>query len=450
MEVFMRPKTKDSQGMLFTSKLEQIIDTEHSLCKLASVIEWDQFDKAFGKLYDPGFGRPAKSTRLMVGIHYLKYTYNLSDESVVERWVENPYWQYFCGEQYFQHQLPIEPTTMTKWRNRIKDEGMENLLEQTVKAGLKTGILKQHQLKRLTADTTVQEKAIAFPTDAKLYQKMRIKLVKKAKEHSVELRQSYERVGKKAFVMHHRYSHAKQFKRGKRQLKKLKTYLGRVTRDIERKIVNNPHLHSEFSKLLDMSERLLSQKRDSKNKLYSLHAPEVHCISKGKAHKRYEFGCKVGLVSPIKNAFIVGALAFEGNPYDGHTLKDSLLQTMGFMGKDKLGDVYVDDGYKNHGCEDIADVHLVKRGWRKLPGSIRRWYSRRSMIEPVIGHCKSDNRLDRNYLRGVDGDKMNAILSACGFNIRKLLRKILFWLLRIIQKLQLPKQSILSMQLAYT
>jgi IS5 family transposase len=414
------------------------------------VIEWDQFDKAFGKLYDPGFGRPAKSTRLMVGIHYLKYTYNLSDESVVERWVENPYWQYFCGEQYFQHQLPIEPTTMTKWRNRIKDEGMENLLEQTVKAGLKTGILKQHQLKRLTADTTVQEKAIAFPTDAKLYQKMRIKLVKKAKEHSVELRQSYERVGKKAFVMHHRYSHAKQFKRGKRQLKKLKTYLGRVTRDIERKIVNNPHLHSEFSKLLDMSERLLSQKRDSKNKLYSLHAPEVHCISKGKAHKRYEFGCKVGLVSPIKNAFIVGALAFEGNPYDGHTLKDSLLQTMGFMGKDKLGDVYVDDGYKNHGCEDIADVHLVKRGWRKLPGSIRRWYSRRSMIEPVIGHCKSDNRLDRNYLRGVDGDKMNAILSACGFNIRKLLRKILFWLLRIIQKLQLPKQSILSMQLAYT
>jgi len=320
----------------------------------------------------------------MVGIHYLKYTYNLSDESVVERWVENPYWQYFCGEQYFQHQLPIEPTTMTKWRNRIKDEGMEKLLEQTVKVGLKTGILKQHQLKRLTADTTVQEKAIAFPTDAKLYQKMRIKLVKKAKEHSVELRQSYERVGKKAFVMHHRYSHAKQFKRGKRQLKKLKTYLGRVTRDIERKIVNNPHLHIEFSKLLDMSERLLSQKRDSKNKLYSLHAPEVHCISKGKAHKRYEFGCKVGLVSPIKNAFIVGALAFEGNPYDGHTLEDSLLQTMGFLGKDKLGDVYVDDGYKNHGCEDIADVHLVKRGWRKLPVSIRRWYSRRSMIEPVI------------------------------------------------------------------
>jgi len=441
MEVFMQPKPKDRQGMLFTSRLEQILNEQHPLCKLAEVIDWPEFDKAFGKLYDPGFGRPAKSTRLMVGLHYLKYIYNLSDEAVVETWAENPYWQYFCGCEYFEHEFPIDPTSMTRWRNRLQEAGMEKLLEQTIKAGLKTGVLKRQQLKRLSVDTTVQEKAIAFPTDARLYQKMRLKLVKKARDCGIELRQSYRRVGKRAFVMHQRYSHARQFKRAGKQLRKLKTYLGRVSRDLQRKVHQRPQLGAEFSELLALTERLLSQRRDSKNKLYSIHAPEVHCISKGKAHKRYEFGCKVGLVSPVKNAFIVGALAFEGSPYDGHTLKDSLSQTKRFFGQAKLGHVYVDAGYRNHGCEDMAEVHLVKRGWRKLPTSIRRWYSRRSMIEPVIGHCKSDNRLGRNYLKGTAGDKNNAILSGCGFNLRKLLRKIVFWLLRIGLRLRLREEK---------
>jgi len=241
------------------------------------------------------------------------------------------------------------------------------LLEQTIRAGLKTGILKQHQLKRLVADTTVQEKAIAFPTDARLYHKMRLKLVKKAQLCDIELRQSYHRVAKRAFVMQHRFSHARHFKKAERQLRRLKTYLGRVTRDIERKISQLPHLHQEFSPLLEMAQRLLSQKRDSKNKLYSIHAPEVNCISKGKAHRKYEFGCKVGLVSAAGNAFIIGAIGFEGNPYDGHTLKACLSQTMRLLNKNRLGDAYVDEGCKGHGCCDIADVHIVRRGWRKLP-----------------------------------------------------------------------------------
>jgi len=334
---------------------------------------------------------------------------------------------------------------MTKWRNRIKDAGAEKLLDQTIRAGLKAGILKQHQLKKLVADTTVQEKAIAFPTDARLYHKMRIKLVKKSQQCGLELRQSYQRVGKRAFCLQHRFSHARQFRKSQKQLRKLKTYLGRVTRDIERRISQNPQLQQEFSELIDMSNRLLSQKRDSKGKLYSIHAPEVQCISKGKAHKRYEFGCKVGLVSVAKNAFIVGALGFEGNPYDGHALRDSLKQVMRLLGRNRLAEVYVDQGCKGHGCSDIADVHIVRRGWRKLPASIRKWYSRRSMIEPVIGHCKFDNRLERNYLKGVEGDKINAILSACGFNIRKLLRKIIFWLLRYTGIWRLSANSDLSL-----
>ena len=441
----MQAKPKDSQPMLFTAKLEQILNEQHPLYELSKTIDWTEFDNSFGKLYDPGFGRPAKPTRLMVGLHYLKYAYNLSDEAVVERWIENPYWQYFCGEQFFQHEFPIDPTSMTRWRNRIKDSGAEKLLEQTIKAGLKTGILKQHQLKRLVADTTVQEKAIAFPTDGRLYHRMRLKLVKKAQQCGVELRQSYHRVAKRAFVMQHRFSHARHFKKSQKQLRKLKTYLGRVTRDIERKISNIPQLHQEFSDLLDMSNRLLSQSKDSKNKLYSLHAPEVNCISKGKAHRKYEFGCKVGLVSAAGNAYIVGSLGFEGNPYDGHTLRDCLYQAMRLLGKKRLDDVYVDDGCKGHNCSDIADVHIVRRGWRKLPASIRKWYSRRSMIEPVIGHCKYDNRLDRNYLKGIEGDRMNAILSGCGFNIRKLLRKIIFWLLRIARIWTLSAESALSL-----
>jgi len=439
----MQPKQKDSQAMLFTSRLEQFLNDQHPLYKLSATLDWSEFDNAFGKLYDPGFGRPAKPTRLMVGLHYLKYTYNLSDEATVRMWIENPYWQYLCGEQYFQHRFPIDPTSMTRWRNRIKDAGMEKLLEQTIIAGLKTGVLKQHQLKKLVADTTVQEKAIAFPTDARLYHKMRLKLVNKARWCGVELRQSYHRVAKRAFCLQHRYSHARQFKKAQKQLRKLKTYLGRVTRDVERKISQNRQLKQEFSPLLEMSHRLLSQRRDSKNKLYSIHEPEVHCISKGKAHKKYEFGCKVGLVSAAKNAFIVGAVAFEGNPYDGHTLRGCLSQTMRLLGRKRLGDVYVDDGCRGHGCSDIADVHIVRRGWRKLPASVRRWYSRRSMIEPVIGHCKADNRLDRNYLKGIEGDRVNTILSACGFNIRKLLRKIIFWLLQNVQKLLLSKEIVL-------
>ena len=442
----MQPRPEDSQSMLFTSKLEQILNDQHPLCRLADTIEWSEFEKAFGKLYDPGFGRPAINTRLMVGLHYLKYAFNLSDGSAVEQWIENPYWQYFCGEQYFQHQFPIDPSSMTRWRNRLKADGMEKLLEETIKTGLKSGVLKQHQFKKLTVDTTVQEKAISFPTDAKLYHKMRVKLVNKAKQYGINIRQSYDRVGKRSFVMQHRYAHARQMKRSRRELRKLRTYLGRVTRDIERKLIQMPdRINKEFCGLIDISHRLLSQQKDSHNKIYSIHEPLVSCISKGKTHKKYEFGCKVGLVSPIGNAFVVGAVAFEGNPYDGHTLYDSLIQSKRLLNRENdFEDVYVDDGYKSHGCEELADVHIVKKGWRKLSRSIRKWFGKRSMIEPVIGHCKSDNRLDRNHLKGTDGDKVNAILSACGFNIHKLLRKIIFWLVRIIQKLLLlPEETLM-------
>lgn len=193
----MQPKTADSQELLFTSRLDQILNNQHPLYKLADVIDWSEFEKAFGPMYSPDQGAPAKPIRLMVGLHYLKHAFDLSDEEVVAHWIENPYWQYFCGEQYFQHELPIDASLMTKWRNRVKSQGLQKLLEVTIKTSLKTGALKarQIQMDRVVVDTTVQEKAITFPTDAKLYHRMRGKLVRKAQELGIVLRQSYNTQG---------------------------------------------------------------------------------------------------------------------------------------------------------------------------------------------------------------------------------------------------------------
>lgn len=423
----MVSKPKSGQGNLFQSRLDQILDRKHPLFRLAHVIEWAVFDERFGELYSEDQGRPAKATRLMVGLHYLKYANDLSDEEVVLKWVENPYWQYFCGSEYFEHALPIDPTSMTKWRKRIKSAGMETLLDETIKSGLKTRVIKRSSLKKVNVDTTVQEKAVTFPTDAKLYHRMREHLVKAAKASGLKLRQTYTFKSKKALLKQSRYRHARQMKRAAKEVRNLKTWLGRVTRDIERKIGDNALLRASFSESIDMSHRLLAQRWDDKNKLYSLHAPEVECISKGKAHKKYEFGCKVSVTTTAKDNFIIGMAAFHGNPYDGHTLKETIGQTEKLTGV-RAEEVYVDRGYRGHNYEGDATVHIARGNHKKLKPSLKKWLKRRSAIEPVIGHAKSESRLDRNYLKGEEGDKINAILSGCGFNIRKLL-KAFFWLI---------------------
>ena len=391
------------QRDLFRTPLIEIIDVSHPLCKLAAVIEWAIFDEAFGKLYSPDQGRPAKPTRLMVGMQYLKYTYNLSDEEVVARWVENPYWQHFCGSEYFEHEVPIEPSSMTKWRNRIKSQGMEKLLEATIHAGLDTKVLKRRSLSKVTVDTTVQEKAIAFPTDARLYYKMLQKLVKIAKEAGIELRQSYRRLSKKALARQGRYAHAKQMKRAKKETKKLKTYLGRVLREIERKC---KQANEKVHELVELAKRLHRQKRGDKGKVYSIHAPEVECIAEGKARKRYEFGCKVAVVSSSRNNWVIGIEATPGNPYDGHTLKGSLEQVKRITGW-QPGVAYCDRAYRGQG-EEVNGTKIRITGKRKksLSRWEWKWLKRRSAIEPIIGHLKSDNRMERNHLLGEEGDRI--------------------------------------------
>lgn len=423
---FMQPKpTVSDQGELFRSRLDQILNRRHSLCRLADSIDWPFFEREFGSLYTENFGRPGLPIRLLVGLHYLKHAFNVSDESVVDQFLENPYWQYFCGFEYFQHEFPLDPSSLVRWRKRIGSKGMEKLLQGTIETAKRNGHVTEKHMERVNVDTTVQEKAIAYPTDARLYHKARKILVRLAKRAGLDLRQTYERLGKRAFIMQGRYSHARQMNRAKREQKRLKVFLGRVVRDIKRKC---PVPQGLLATMLERSERILRQQKNDKNKLYSLQAPEVECIAKGKAHKKYEFGCKVSLVSTSVDSWIIGSRAVHGNPYDGHTLKESLKQAREITGW-QLQHAYCDKGYK--GVPSVlgkTEIHLATKKKTNMKPREWNWYKRRSAIEPVIGHVKSDHRMGRNYLKGEEGDKINALLAGCGFNIRKLLRAILLWL----------------------
>jgi transposase, IS5 family len=416
----MTPKKTEkemNQGDLYRSRLENILNRRHPLFQLADQIEWTVFELEFGALYDEKMGRPGVPTRVMVGLHYLKHMYDESDESVVEKFIENPYWQYFCGFEFFRHDLPIDPSSMTRWRQRIGPERMKKLLQETLETAKRRGDLTRHHVYRVNVDTTVQEKAIAHPTDSRLYQKARAKLVKEAVKRGIELRQSYERLGRVALCKQSRYAHARQFRRARRETRRLRTYLGRVIRDIDRKCAQ-PDVN--FKMLLEIAKAIHEQKRDDHGKVYSVHALEVECISKGKAHKKYEFGCKVPVVSTSRGNWVLDIDAAHGSPYDGHTLKDSLAAAEANAGY-KIGQAFCDKGYQG-AVKDVPDVEVYLSGSRRLPRSLKRWLRRRSAIEPVIGHLKADNGMARNHLAGYDGDQMNAILSGCGFNLRKLFR----------------------------
>lgn len=441
----MKPRKQESSTCddLFRLRLEQLLDQRHVLYRLAGKIDWNAVEERFGGLYAEA-GRPGIPIRLMVGLHYLKHAFNESDETVVERWVENPYWQHFCGEEYFRHELPIDPSQMTRFRHRIGEDGCEFMLGLTVRTGLATRAVLRTSLSVVNVDTTVQDKAIAFPTDARLYHKARGSLVRMAQGMNIDLRQSYERLSRLALAKHGRYAHARQMQRARREQKRLKTYLGRVMRDIERKVAAGPipgaEEHSRLTRLLEIARRIHTQQRHDKGKVYSVHAPEVECIAKGKAHKPYEFGVKVGVVSTSRESFVIGMQALPGNPYDGHTLTASLAQTQRLTGV-ILREAYVDRGYRGHGITlDRLKVWIAgaKRG---VSVAIKKKLKRRNAVEPVIGHMKADGRLGRNFLKGTQGDAMNALLCGAGHNLRKILRRMALLCAQILECLQRPGQN---------
>jgi len=427
----MKPKsTSPSPFELFQAHFQQTLNLDHPLCQLADRIDWSRFDYALANCYSEDMGRPGLATRLMVGLHYLKHAFDESDESLLERWVENPYWQYFCGFDYFQHECPLHPTSLVKWRQRVGADRFEMLLAETIRLAKDTGQVKPQELRRVNVDTTVQEKAIAYPTDARLYTKMLLRLVNLAKRRGLRLRQTYVRTAPRLLKQQGRYAHAKQFKRARACTRRLKTLLGRVVRDIARKA--GTAIDEELATFLGRAQRLLEQTKTSKGKLYSIDAPEVECISKGKAHKRYEFGCKVSVATTNKGNWVVGVQALHGNPYDGHTLSAALKQVER-ISKHTVAEVFVDKGYRGHDYGGQGEVHITGlRGRRPAGPALRKRKKRRAAVEPVIGHMKSDARMGRNHLKGIAGDRINALLAGIGVNFRKLLaaflRALRFWL----------------------
>lgn len=420
----MGPKPSGPQSEdMFRQRLDELVNLKHPLAQLAQHIDWSVFEREWSGHFPSSRGRPATSPRLVAGLLYLQHTFALSDEDVVWGWVENPYWQLFCGETWFQHRPPIDPSSLTRWRKRIGEEGLEWLLTQTIKAAESAQVVKRQSFQKVIVDSTVQEKAVAHPTDSKLLERARQQLVKLAAEAGLPLRQNYNREAPKLAGQVGRYAHAKQYKRMRGSLKKLKTLVGRVWRDVERQLDKAPEaLKQQGCELLAKVERLLTQQRHDKNKLYSLHAPEVECISKGKARQPYEFGVKVSVTTTHKEGLVIGMRSMPGNPYDGHTLYEALEQAAILTGCQPT-EAFVDLGYR--GAEVQKGTALYHRKLKRdITARLRRDIKRRSAIEPAIGHMKNDGRLRRNWLKGTDGDAFHALLCGCGHNLRMILRKL--------------------------
>ena len=412
---------KTPQLNIFKILLKDFIDLNHELCLLSKKIDWDKVEQDLSPYYCEDNGRPSIPLRKIVGVILLKRVYNQSDESVVERWSENPYWQYFCGETYFQHKQPFDPTELIKFRQRIGESGAEKILSLSIHLFEK----KEIEEKEVLIDTTVQEKNITFPTDTKLQKKIIEKCRKIAEKEGIVLRQSYKRIVKQLMIDQRFRQHPKRRKKANAAARKIKTIAGRVVRDLERKM-SDEQLQT-YAVDLTIFKLKLAEKKNSKNKIYSLHEPHTRCIAKGKESKQYEFGNKTSIVKTRKSGIIVGALAFKDNIYDGDTLEPQLKQVERLTNHlPKAG--IVDRGYR--GKNTVLNTKIISP--KKLSVSAnsyqkqktRKQFRARAGIEPVIGHIKHDHRMIRNYLSGELGDTLNTLLAAAGYNMKKMLRRL--------------------------
>jgi len=413
----LRKEQKQQQGTLFFT-LKDMLNQKHSLFILANVINWKQFEDDFTPLYCENNGRPAKPIRLMVGLLILKHLRNVSDESIVEQWSENAYYQYFCGENMFVPKVPCEASELVHFRNRIGEAGIELILKESIRING-----KDSNDPNVSIDTTVQEKNITFPTDAKLHRKIIEKCKKITDKEELQIRQTYTRTLKKLGVNQRFRNHPKNKLKARKADKKVKTIAGRLVRELERNLAPNSIYQNEIT----IYKQILNQKRSDKNKIYSIHEPDVQCISKGKEHKKYEFGNKVSIVYTQSTGVIVGALGFR-NPYDGHTLQQVLDQSEKLLGQASIKTATTDRGYR--GVAKINDVIIQtpkkfnpKNQTKYQQCKLKKYFHRRAAIEPTIGHLKTDHRLNRNFYKGIVGDNINIMLAAAAFNIKRMMNK---------------------------
>lgn len=451
--LFACPATDD----FFRSRIDHMIDLRHPLAVLSSRMPWQEIEARVAQVFSrkgragvampdldlfgeqvqrapvsSNAGRPRVPLRTMIALLYLKHAFSESDEGVVARWADTPRWQFFSGCAYYEDRQPCDATTLIKFRQLLGDEGVEELLAQTINVAVELKLIKPQELTRVIVDSTVQHKAIAHPTDSRLLETARNKLVEAAKEVGIHLKQTFAKEGKELGRKAGRYAHARQFKRMRRAIKRQRTIVGRLQREVERKAsAIGTAVREALRETLGKAARIVAQSGqrkavDGQRKLYAWHAPEVDCISKGKAKQPYEFGVKVGIASTLNANLIVGTKAFPGNPYDGHTLNAQLEQASILMQDNQTKPVtaFVDLGYRGVDAQN-PDVHIVHRGKAKrISEQDRKQLKRRQAIEPIIGHLKADHRMDRCHLKGEIGDRLHAVLCAAGYNIRWLLRMI--------------------------
>jgi len=414
---FMLAKQPNTAQTTFYSTFEEQLNHRHPLCVLADTIQWKIFDEAFAKHYSPTQGCPAKPIRRMVGLLILKHVRNLSDETVVEQWEENSYYQYFCGEISFVRGKPCDASELVHFRNRIGNEGMELIFKESMRVNG-----NDSNERTVCVDTTVQEKNITFPTDTKLYRKIIQKCVKIAEVEEIELRQSYRRTIKKLSYQQRFRKSVKQQKLARKADRKLKTIAGRLVRELGRKLP--AERFSKHCVSLELFKRVLAQKRNDSNKVYSLHEPAVQCIAKGKDHKKYEFGNKVSVMLTRTTGVIVGALSIEKNDYDGHTLEPALAQYKQFHGTEPKKAI-VDLGYR--GQNKIGETEIITPRKRATTphqrAALRSDHRRRSSIEACMSHLKRYYRLGRNFYCAIKGDVTNVLLAAAAHNFKRMMNK---------------------------
>lgn len=441
----MLPKIKNTNQLGFYSTFLEQLDHSHPLYKLALAMNWQLFDDSFSKHYSLTQGKPAKPIRLMVSLLILKQIRNLSDESVVEQWSENSYYQFFSGLDCFTPKRPCVPTELVEFRKRIGSEGIELILKESIRLNGDDA-----NDDNLSADTTVQEKNISYPTDDKLYKKIINECRSIATTEQVELRQSYTQTIRK-LSYHQRFKkHKNGAKMARKANKKVKTIAGVLVRELNRKLT--PQSMSKHNSKLLLFERVLKQKRQDSNKVYSLHEPEVKCYTKGKEHKKFEFGSKASFLVTQRTGVIVGALNFDSNEHDSKTLPRSIEQYERLTGK-CAKNIFVDRGYRGVKVVGQTNIHVPKPD-AQITKEKRRGHSRRAAIEPLIGHLKHDYGMARNYLKGVVGDQMNVLLAAAAMNFKRVMNlwrtgAIKSWKL-IIDTLVFVYQNFIALKLELT
>lgn len=397
-----------------------MLDTNDVLIQLADTIPWSKFDTEFKKYYT-GEGRPPKPIRLMVGILLLKQLKNLSDESIVQHWKQNPYFQYFCGLNDYQASIPCHPTELVKFRNRIGKEGMEFIFKMSVE--LHGDAAEESQV---IVDSTVQESNITFPTDGKLAIKIIIHLLRIAKKEDIKLRRSFKKEVKELRILLRFFRHPKKLKKALGAMKRLREIAKIILRDIDRKFEENMALHSKYAEALYLYMRVLFQEKNTPNKIYSLHELDAYAINKGKDHKGYEFGTKASIVITKTTGIIVGVAAHKTNIHDSKTLQEVLINATTNR-TSPIKEAICDRGYRgtkevtiaDHSTEISIPGTVLKKDTQKQKEVKREKFRRRAAIEPIIGHMKSDYRMARNYLKGFAGDEINLLLAASAFNLKK-------------------------------